>query len=364
MAVKILLHIKKYSKPTVACVIVGLFFQLAYAQPDIELVQSNGKFTGISLSAKGTSCNSISDKCLNVHLAGQPSPILGKWSKSDGKLVFWPVWPFTSGLNYELLENGRSVAAFSIPSTLSHANLTLSVFPSSDTLPANLLKMYFQFSEAMQQVRSEKYVFILNQKGDTLQEVFMDLHPELWNDLEDRLTLWIDPGRVKRDLIRNQKLGAPLDEGKTYQLIVSFKWKSQNGATLSTDFTKNIFISNEDRVKPNLQKWSLDIPTANTKNPLIIDFKESLDYALLQDCISINRHGEDFNGEYQLVREERGLIFTPEEKWKIGTYQIQVESRLEDLAGNNMNRLFDVDLSQSDSSSTTLSIFTHEFTIE
>ena len=116
------------------------------------------------------------------------------------------------------------------------------MFPSTDTVPANLLKMYFQFSEPMKQLRSERFVFLLDERGDTLREVFQSLHPELWNKQGDRLTLWIDPGRVKRDLIRNQKLGAPFEIGKKYKLIVSNRWQSLSGNALYTSFEKIVYV--------------------------------------------------------------------------------------------------------------------------
>ena len=39
---------------------------------------------------------------------------------------------------------------------------------------------------------------------------FLDLQPELWNAEGTVLTLWLDPGRIKRDLIPNKELGIPL----------------------------------------------------------------------------------------------------------------------------------------------------------
>ena len=38
------------------------------------------------------------------------------------------------------------------------------------------------------------------------------------------------------------------------------------------------------------------------------------------------------------------MRFYPAEPWNTGNYMIEVEGRLEDLAGNNLNRLFEKDL--------------------
>jgi hypothetical protein len=49
-----------------------------------------------------------------------------------------------------------------------------------------------------------------------------------------------------------------------------------------------------------------------------------------------------------MVKEEESILyFVPPVAWKRGTYILETESRLEDMAGNNLNRLFDVDLATS-----------------
>ena len=38
------------------------------------------------------------------------------------------------------------------------------------------------------------------------------------------------------------------------------------------------------------------------------------------------------------------LVFTPKRQWLSGYYTLEIEPRLEDVAGNNLERLFDKDL--------------------
>ncbi len=61
---------------------------------------------------------------------------------------------------------------------------------------------------------------------------------------------------------------------------------------------------------------------------------------------------------------ETGFLFTPEKPWETGLYKLQVESRLADLAGNNLNRLFDVDLQSRKSIKSSQSIYTKSWRIE
>ena len=48
-------------------------------------------------------------------------------------------------------------------------------------------------------------------------------------------------------------------------------------------------------------------------------------------------------GRIELGKEERSLTFVPERPWQAKPYQVVVDGRLEDLAGNTPEGLFDVD---------------------
>jgi len=78
---------------------------------------------------------------------------------------------------------------------------------------------------------------------------------------------------------------------------------------------------------------------------LSINMKSSLDYSLLNSTLHIvDEKGKTVLGKWKIEKEEKNVSFTPNEQWVNGSYQLQVESRLEDLAGNNINRPFDVDM--------------------
>jgi hypothetical protein len=60
-------------------------------------------------------------------------------------------------------------------------------------------------------------------------------------------------------------------------------------------------------------------------------------------------NGQIIKGEFENSDKGKVLLFTPVANWRPGRYILEIESRLEDLAGNNMNRLFDEDLTQKKS---------------
>ena len=55
--------------------------------------------------------------------------------------------------------------------------------------------------------------------GQPLQGVFLTMDPELWDPERRRLTLLLDPGRIKRGLVPNLEAGYPLNEGNPDHLV-------------------------------------------------------------------------------------------------------------------------------------------------
>jgi len=285
----------------------------------------------------------LTDPC-SVVLAGEQTSIFGKWEKEEDNLIFIPVIPLTQGLTYQLKSQGQILQTFSVHTPEGKATRLLAIYPSVDTVPANLLKVHLSFSGPMGEQYSTRFVTVTDIHGDTMEKIFLPLRPELWNDAQDQLTLWLDPGRIKRGLGPNQELGQPLEKEQIYHVNISADWRDHHGKPLERTYQKTVFVSAADRDIPDLMAWNVQSPESETMDPLNIDFKEPLDYSLVADCIFITRDEEPVAGNIRLKQGDRMAVFTPDQNWQPGTYQIVVESRLEDLAGNNLNRRFDEDI--------------------
>lgn len=274
--------------------------------------------------------------------------ILGEFSKEGDLIVFQPLVPFTRGLDYQIFIRDKNEATFSIPQTeASDAPELVQFFPSADTLPENLLKVFLHFSHPMREGQSGKFVTLVKNGSDTIQGAFLDLQPELWNENRTILTLWLDPGRIKRNLQPNKKLGAPLQKHASYQIIVSPEWQGSNGGKLKSAFKKSFITTSRDSIPPAPASWKLTLPKKDTKQPIKVYFQESLDHSLLTETLSItNEKGQSLSGKWLIGAEEKSAQFSPGEPWKHENYILKVETRLEDLAGNNVNRPFDRDVSK------------------
>lgn len=279
-----------------------------------------------------------------IQLSGQNVPMLGAWETGEVGARFVPVIPFTRGMEYSVMSGIRLLGTFRIPMSHNAGPVVTHIFPQTDTVPMNLLKMYFQFSQPMREGVSRDFVAVLSDL-DTIRDVFLDLQPELWNRESTLLTLWLDPGRIKRDLQPNKKLGNPLAPGRWYKLVVSDQWMDRQGMALAQGVEKRFYVTARDEYKPSISDWQLDIPSAGTNDPLSIHWREALDYVLLTNTVAVaSANGKNMNASIKVGRDGRSMVILPESKWEQGSYLLRVEARLEDLAGNNLNRLFDRDL--------------------
>lgn len=297
----------------------------------------------------------------------KPKPaIVGSWKKEDKQLYFCPLIPFSKNLTYQAQFPEVPYFTFKPVPPKNYTQTTITeVFPTIDTLPENNLKMYLYFSAPMSDGNAYQHIQFKDDKGEKLETPFLELTPILWNDDRTRLTLWFDPGRVKRDLLRNQMLGAPLIAGKNYTLQISKNWKDVNGYSLATDFVKKIVITQADRTAPSPKDWRATVPKANTKTPVIIHFGETLDHALAQKSLTLfTKKGKKVEGKATLNNADKEWVFTPVHNWQSNPYRIQISAKLEDLAGNNFNRLFDTDLEKQNLPKRNLPYYYFDFRVE
>lgn len=319
--------------------------QLAERSRLTAIVWKDNKAVGLTIPKELVMDTSIQQLKVRLVKEGERSPVLGEFVEGKDGFHFTPLVPLTLGLNYEVMAGEIVVSEIAIPKSDSSAPELLAIYPSQDTVPENLLKVYLNFSQPMAEGRSANYVHLLKNDRDTMQGTFLDLQPELWNEDGTVLTLWLDPGRIKLDLMPNKELGNPLKEGESYTLHVAAGWKSKEGNSLAHPGAKSFFVSFRDNVSPDPEMWRISVPKSGTSLPFEVDFREPIDRMLCSSAIHVlDMDGRPVSGTIQVLDEDRIFKYSPLEAWKVGHYDIQVEARLEDLAGNNLNRLFEKDL--------------------
>ncbi len=281
-----------------------------------------------------------------MRINGQGENILGEYDIDDSGIVLKPLIVFSPGSRYQVVFQGQVISDLSIPANqLVQAPIIDAIYPSADTLPENLLKLYLKFSRPMRQGVSEKYLTMLDSNGDTLRDIFLNLNTELWDEDGKQLTIWLNPGRIKRGLQPNENEGSPLRSGSLYTFSIAGEWADIRGNKLGKAYSKRFTARVKDIHSPKPGLWKLDIPTAASAEPITINFNESLDYSLLGNTIIlITTDGEQIGKKMVVKNNEKSLLIYPENKWPAGEYYLKTDTRLEDLAGNNLNRLFDRDI--------------------
>lgn len=293
----------------------------------------------------GFTINNIKDVPA-VQLVNTGMPILGEYEIRGKDLIFRPLIGFTPGLQYQIIWKGKVLQQIEIKADAPREKPeVVSIYPSGDSLPVNLLKMYIVFSKPMREGQAPDNISIVRNGRDTLSSVFLNLEPELWNKEQTVLTVWLDPGRIKRGLQPNERLGAPLEINNRYEVLINKNWEGGEGTPLASGFKKHFVAIARDDKSPDPSLWTINSPKASSQQPLRIQLREPLDYFVLQNAVTItDGKGDEVSGVITTDNEETVLQFAPKQPWVAGSYAIQIEAKLEDLAGNNLQRLFDRDI--------------------
>jgi len=283
--------------------------------------------------------------------------MLGSYRVEDGLVRFQPQFPLERGVSYRAvfrpskLPGGDSrsadiVSKFQLPTTQHKpTSVVKQVYPSADVLPENLLKFYVHFSAPMQGGHIYHYIHLRDDAGKPVELPFLEIDEELWNPEMTRLTLFIDPGRIKRGVQPLEEIGPALEEGKRYTLEIDAAWQDSTGLPLRENFRKSFRVGTQDREPPAPATWKIKTPKAGTRDPLTVNFPEPMDQALALRVIHVaNPAGKLVDGTSSLSDHEQRWAFTPQASWTAGQHQLQVQNTIEDLAGNNIGKAFEVDL--------------------
>jgi hypothetical protein len=241
-----------------------------------------------------------------------------------------------------------ALATLAPTSAAQRATRVVDVFPTGDRVPENLLKIYVEFSAPMPEGEALARIQLLDERGRAIDGAFLRLDAELWDPSRRRLTLLLDPGRVKRGLRANLEAGAPLREGHAVTLEIDPAWRDDAGRPLAAGVRKRWQVRAADRASPDPRQWRLDTPAAGTRRPLLVHFGEPLDRALLARFLTLeDAQGRPVPGEVIVGPGEMSWQFTPVSPWQDADYHLAVDPRLEDLAANRLSAPFDVDLAEA-----------------
>jgi hypothetical protein len=280
-------------------------------------------------------------RVLSVSVGPGLPPLAGRYRTEGRTLRFIPAFPLEGGRIYDARLDpggGRPVVAVRLATHAlpSESGRVVAVFPSGDAVPQNLLRLYVQFSAPMAAGR-QGALQMLDDQGRPLDDPFLPLGYEFWSPDRTRLTLLLDPGRVKRGILP----GPVLQAGRRYTLVVGGGWTDAGGRAVAP-FRRSYAAGPPERRALDTATWRIAAPRAGTRDPVKVNFGRPLDVALLRSAMGMeDAAGAQVSGRVDSGPDERSWRFTPERPWAEGTSWLIVQPWLEDPSGNRPGRPFE-----------------------
>jgi hypothetical protein len=271
----------------------------------------------------------------------------GRLVRSGADTCFLPRYPFVEGTAYAITVDG-SMAAVLVRHRSERTPTTevLGIWPTAREVPRNLLRVYVRFSAPMSEGYASGHVRLRDDSG-VLAGALLSLEHELWDADRRRLTILLDPARIKRGLVPHEQAGYPLRSGTTFRFEVDDGFRDARGVPLAAGAGRNYLVGTDERRRVDPDGWSFTSPAQRSVEPLTVGFGRSLDYGLLARCLRVaGPDGRPIRGSAEAGPEERWWQLTPSEPWAGGTHHLVVDPILEDVAGNSVNRVFDRDRSR------------------
>ena len=293
---------------------------------------------------------------LRVSVGPDAPPMLGAHAVRDAALTFTPAFPIDPGRSYEVRFDPSRIpdsaartmqplaSTVGLPAADASPSTTVTrIYPTGDVVPENLLRMYVEFSAPMGRKSGIEHMTLLNGAGKEIPGAILPLDYEFWSPDHKRFTVFFDPGRVKDGILPNREMGRPLERDTAMTLVVSREWRDAYGRPLKQEYRRTFRVAPADTTPIDPSAWTIAPPPARSRTPVTVTFPEPLDHGLLMRAIGVTRDGAPLDGDIVVATGERQWTFTPKDPWQGGRHELLALDILEDLAGNQIGRAFEVD---------------------
>jgi hypothetical protein len=233
--------------------------------------------------------------------------------------------------------NGQARALKS-PVTRNQTSLDVSIriSPRSKVLPANTLRFYIHFPRSGDAHFDRDHLWLLNDKEQVVRDPFIILPQEPWSIDGCRLTVLMEPGRIKRGLGADATHEPTFVVGRTYSLVVTAL-----GETARHTFR----VSDPVLEAVDETRWRVVPPTAGNLDPAVVHFDRVMDAALCEDEIGVQTPaGEVVQTRVSLTPNGTAARLIPSHPWRAGQHRLVVSERLEDVCGNRLGEALDHEL--------------------
>jgi len=282
-------------------------------------------------------------------------PVTGEYIVDSDSLEFRPRFPLDPGRKYRVRfdtsrlpvprADGVITTDVEVPSAAAGPVTRVTGVSPTGVWPENTLRFYIYFSAPMSRSSALEFVRLEYEGGQEVKEAFLPLDVELWNADRTRVTVFFDPGRVKRGIRPNVELGRALISGRRYAITVDAAWRDAAGHPIAPGFRHEFAAGPAEERPVTPADWRIEPPPTNSTNALVVSFPWTLDRALVQRALGVaGADGNPVAGDAVIDQDDRHWRFTPAQPWRAGAYSLVVLSILEDPAGNRVGRSFEIEM--------------------
>ena len=215
-------------------------------------------------------------------------PMAGQLVRDGADLCFVPRFAFLDGTAYTVTVEGATAATLvrARPGWTA-ATEVADIRPTAAEVPCNLLRLYVWFSGPMSEGYAAGNVRLADDGGCTIPGALLPGEHELWDASRRRLTVLLDPARIKRGLAGHREAGYPLRPGEPFRLVVDSGFRDAQGLPLRADAQRRYEVGGEERRHVDPASWVLTVPPAGTSEPVQVAFGRPLDHGLLARCLHV-----------------------------------------------------------------------------
>jgi hypothetical protein len=215
--------------------------------------------------------------------------------------------------------------------------IPIRISPEAKVLPANTLRFYIHFPSPGEAHFDRDQLWLLNEEEQVVRDPFLVLSQELWSPDGRRLTVLMEPGRIKRGLGADPTHDPALVVGRTYNLVIKAL-----GQTARHTFR----VSDPVLEAVGETQWRLASPPAGSLDPAVMYFDRVMDAALCEDeIVVLTASGEVVQTSVSLAPGGTAAQIIPSHTWRAGEHRLVISERLEDVCGNRLGEALDHDLS-------------------
>jgi hypothetical protein len=216
--------------------------------------------------------------------------------------------------------------------------IPIRISPEAKVLPANTLRFYIHFPRPAEAHFDRDQLRLLDDKEQVVPDPFLVLSQELWSPEGHRLTVLMEPGRIKRGLGADPTHEPALVVDRTYQLVI----KALGQTARHTFRVCNPVLEAVDETH-----WRLVSPAVGSLAPVVVHFDRVMDAALCEDEIEVlTASGEVVQTNVSLASDGTTAQIIPSHPWNVGEHRLVLSERLEDVCGNRLGEALDHDLSK------------------